>query len=212
MPCPRLTPAARLLSLLVAAVAGGGLAAQALGSAEFLGRAGWPLLWHLSSYFTILTALLVAATTGAEALTGRAAPPGWSGGLTVWSLMAGVAYHALLSGLWTPQGPSLWADHALHLALPALMAAQWLATPRPALTVRHALLWLLWPLAYLLLTLARGALTGSYPYPFLDPHVAGVSGLLGTVVALGLAFLLMGLALVSLSHSRRAPASAASRP
>ncbi|MGC3777767.1 Pr6Pr family membrane protein, partial [Escherichia coli] len=40
-------------------------------------------------------------------------------------------------------------------------------------SLKKALLWLVYPLGYLMVTLWRGALSGFYPYPFIDVNALG---------------------------------------
>ena len=62
----------------------------------------------------------------------------------------------------------------LHEIIPIVVVLDWLIDP-PAvrLTTRGALLWLLFPVAWIVYVLVRGALVGKYPYPFLDPANGG---------------------------------------
>jgi hypothetical protein len=67
-----------------------------------------------------------------------------------------------------------WVDSVLHRVAPIVLMADWLIEPphRP-IPFRRALVWLGFPLVWLVLTLVRGAIDGRYPYPFLDPANGG---------------------------------------
>jgi hypothetical protein len=54
--------------------------------------------------------------------------------------------------------------------MPLVMLADWLVTP-PArrLRLRQGMLWLSFPLVWIVYTIIRGAIVNKYPYPFLDP-------------------------------------------
>jgi hypothetical protein len=61
-----------------------------------------------------------------------------------------------------------------HLLMPLWVLFDWVAFPpatRP--TYRRSRIWLVYPLVYLFFSLARGAITGWYPYPFLNPSQPG---------------------------------------
>jgi hypothetical protein len=57
-----------------------------------------------------------------------------------------------------------------------------------------------YPLVYLVYTLIRGSVTGTYPYPFLDVCVIGYGRMLANAAVLLIAFLGMGLAIVAISR------------
>jgi hypothetical protein len=56
------------------------------------------------------------------------------------------------------------------------------------------------PLAYFPYALARGALDGRYPYPFIDVGTLGWARVLGNAAAIAAAFLIAGYALVWLDR------------
>lgn len=93
----------------------------------------------------------------------------------------------------------------LGLALQAMAnhaANGWAGRGQP-LSWWRASQWLLWPLGYCLGALAGGALTGWYPYFFLDPRVLGAGGVALAILALALLFLLLGLGVVAAGRATR---------
>ncbi|MFV0484685.1 MAG: Pr6Pr family membrane protein [Candidatus Saccharimonadales bacterium] len=52
--------------------------------------------------------------------------------------------------------------------------------PIKKLRFSRALLWLLYPLVYLVCSLLRGAYDGFYPYPFINPNANGVTPVIVT--------------------------------
>ncbi len=130
-------------------------------------------LWVLLGYFTILTNLGVAAACLAIACNRW---PGWwpypkntLGCLAVSIVQVGVVYHWLLSGLWNPQGLHWLSDQGLHSVVPILFFVFWVRhAPKAGLTYVDAARWLIYPTAYFAYALARGALDGWYPYPFIE--------------------------------------------
>jgi hypothetical protein len=67
-----------------------------------------------------------------------------------------------------------WVDVVLHKITPIAVVLDWLLAPPPSrITAGTAAAWLMFPAAWLTLTLLRDAIDGWYPYPFLDPANGG---------------------------------------
>ncbi len=195
-----LSPAARLTAAFLATVAVVAIAVQSTvipdGPDTVAGT-----IWVMAGYFTILTNTMVAVSTGVMAARGWALSPGWLGGLTLWIGIVGVIYHTMLSDLWNPQGLAWWADQGVHSAVPVLTFAWWAGfAPKAGLGLRHAALWLAWPLIYLAYALVRAGFTGAYPYPFIDLNVLSLGDFAANVAGLSLGFFLGGTALVGLAR------------
>ncbi len=158
-----------------------------------------------ASYFTVLSNLFVAAVaTAAAARADGGRDLRWRGCAVTAIVVVGVGYHVLLREVWDPQGLQWLADVLLHYAVPVFALLWWLALPpRKRIPPAAPLLWLAWPAAYLAYALLRGAVTGSYPYYFLDTGRLGMARVLANAAGLGLAFLLAGLLLRALAHLRR---------
>ena len=83
-----------------------------------------------------------------------------------------------------------WTGIVLHRLAPVVALADWLLTPRRrSPSARRILWWQLYPLGFLTLTWTRGAVTGWYPYEFLDPTASSWAQVLSTTVIVLLAFL-----------------------
>ncbi|GHD98593.1 hypothetical protein U879_12390 [Defluviimonas sp. 20V17] len=192
----------RFLPAVIAVLALAALVAQFLVSSDLMGSPGsGAVLWRMAGYFTILTNLLVLITFALAAVDDRRIGAGWSGGLTLWILVVGAVYHAVLAALWQPKGLAWWADQGLHTAVPVLVLLWWLwLADKRGLRPRHATLWLIWPLVYCAYALTRGAFSGFYPYPFLDVARLGPAMVALNVAGLIVAFALGGLALVALAR------------
>ena len=131
-------------------------------------------LWSMAGFFTILSNLLMTATMLTIAATGRRLPFGWMSMVTLSMIMVGLVYHTILAQHFTFSGLRWWVDMALHSVLPALMLWFWLMeTSRNDPRGGQPLWWLLWPAGYAVYALVRGALTGRYPYPFLNIDTLG---------------------------------------
>lgn len=70
-----------------------------------------------------------------------------------------------------------WVNFVLHYVMPVAIVLDWLvAPPVSKLNPRQALLAFAFPAMYLVYVMVRGAGTGWYPYPFLNPENVGGYG------------------------------------
>ncbi len=185
------------------------IATGAAGTAAVLARVG-----NYFSFFTILTNLLVAITLTFSLAAGRTA---WGklfaratvhAGVAVYIAIVGMIYSLLLRHIWNPTGAQKLADVLLHDLIPVTYVLYWLIlVPKSSLRWKHAVLWLAYPVAYMIYTLARGVAIGWYPYPFIDASVLGFPRALGNGALVLLAFFVVGLIAVAIGRvrSRRAP-------
>lgn len=162
------------------------------------------------SYFTIQNNILAAVTLLLSALL-TAAHRGsrldvLRGAVTVYMLVVGIGFAVLLNQM--EEGVALtavpWDNVVLHYLMPLGMLVDYLVDrPRRRLFFAVSLTWLAYPIAYLAYTMVRGASTGWYPYPFLNPDTQGSAAVVGTV--LGLLVLTIGLiwCVCALSPRRR---------
>ncbi|GHG33489.1 MULTISPECIES: Pr6Pr family membrane protein [Amycolatopsis] len=146
---------------------------------------------NLLCFFTIDSNLLVTITAALVALgraRGRLFTVLWLDAL-VGIIVTGIVYQVALAGLYELHGLSLVSDTMLHKVTPILFVLGWLlAGPRGALTWRTVWWSLLYPLAWLAFTLPRGAITGFYPYPFVDAGALGYGQVTLNCVFIGLFF------------------------
>jgi hypothetical protein len=76
-----------------------------------------------------------------------------------------------------------WDNTVLHYIMPIAIIVDWLAATRVGLiNFKSALIWLVFPLAYLIYSLIRGAIVDWYPYPFVNPSTHGYLGVIATSV------------------------------
>ena len=149
-------------------------------------------LFHLVSYFTILSNLLVLVTTLAAARDPHVDGPVWrvlrlDGVVAI--TITGVVHWFLLRPLSDLAGWSYAVDKLLHVVVPLLTVVGWVAFgPRRRVTGRVVLLALIYPFGWLFYTLVVGAVSGWYPYPFLDVGESGPAAV--TVAALGITLFL----------------------
>lgn len=171
------------------------------------------------SFFTILTNVLVAVALtlpviGAGTRLGRwGASEGVRAGVTMYAVVVGLVYHFLLHATWDPQGWALVANLLLHYAMPAAMLLDWLRfTPKGRLRWIDAPKWLAFPLIYGGWTLLHGAVSGWYPYWFIDVDQLGLARVALNFGGLLVFFLIVGCGLVAgdrlFGRRDRRPASA----
>jgi len=162
------------------------------------------------SFFTILTNFLVALVFTATVLSPTTGwgqffrRPSVQAGTAAYIAIVGIVYRLLLRQLWNPQGMQWVADAILHDVIPVGYVVYWLVFgPRTGLRWKDAVGWLAYPGVYLVYVLARGAVSGEYPYPFMDVKVLGYVGVMAHAAVLLLVFLGMGLLVVAVGRWTR---------
>ena len=134
------------------------------------------------SFFTIQTNLLAIAMLGLVVIVRPAERTARfdavRGAVTLYITITGVVFAVLLAGLQESLDTHIaWVDFTVHKLIPVVLVADWLIDPpRHRLPFGIGLAWLLYPLAYLVYTLIRGAEVDWYPYPFLDVAKHGYGG------------------------------------
>ncbi|NMH93336.1 Pr6Pr family membrane protein [Pseudonocardia bannensis] len=150
---------------------------------------------NLLAHFTILSNLLLGATSLRLALD----PARPATGLRILRLDAvlgiavtGIVYHLVLAPLSQSAGVAWFADQLLHTAAPLLGVVGWLLFGPRGLVTPAVVAWsTLYPLLWLAVTMARGAVVDWYPYPFMDVAALGyarvaLNGIVVTVLFLAL--------------------------
>jgi hypothetical protein len=128
------------------------------------------------SYFTVLSNLFAVAMLLHGAL--RSARERsvtvelLRGAAVAYILTTGIVYLLLLSGH-APTYP--WVNAILHYLMPVAVMLDWLLDPpRVRLDPAHTVvLWMAFPVSYVIYTLIRGAIVDWYPYFFVNPHRSG---------------------------------------
>ena len=158
------------------------------------------------SFYTILTNILVALCFTVLLLKPKS---GWGRffsksttgtAIAVYITIVGIVYNIILRFIWNPQGLQMVVDESLHLIIPVLFILYWLIfAPKAGLRWKNVFPWLIFPFVYLLLILIRGALSGFYPYPFIDVKTLGYNKVLLNSGGLCIAFLLLSLLFVTIA-------------
>ena len=167
---------------------------------------------HFFSFFTILSnvlaaaALLIPLVSPASSAGRFLARPGVRTAITGYIIVVGVVYFLLLRDLSRATGARLYFERALHYLTPPLFVLDWLLfVPKADVPWTVGLTALEFPAAYAVWTLIHGAITGWYPYPFLDVGDLGYPRTLLNIAGLVFAFLVLELALVGCGAPHAAP-------
>ena len=140
------------------------------------------------SYFTIQSNAIAAAVflVGAARVR-RPATPGWElvRGAAALNMTVTYVVFALLLADTDVDVSNSWVNTVVHGLFPLAVMADWVVDP-PAhpVSTRGSLTWLAYPLLWLAYTMVRGAITGWYPYPFLDPANGGYASVALYVAAI----------------------------
>jgi len=134
-------------------------------------------LVRFCSYLTIWFNVLVAWSTLTLALGRDRDSRVWRAlrlDAVVLATVGGLVHFFFLRPLLDLTGWDLAADRLLHIAVPVLALAGWLAFgPRGRAGRRDLVPFLVLPVAWLVYTLVRGELVEWYPYPFVDVNAHG---------------------------------------
>lgn len=220
--------AAMALAILAAVIA---QLARSVATAAELGRDVGVTIANFFSFFTVLSNTAAAVVLLWAAIrfwaSGRRAdaePAGLATALacvSTYMIITGIVYNLLLRGITLPQGsePIPWSNEILHLAGPLFLLADVLLAPlRRALPWRALWAILAFPVLWVVYTMLRGPLvanpaTGApywYPYPFLDPNLAGWGSVVLYVIAIALAIVAVGALVVWWGRRRGLPHAAES--
>lgn len=165
------------------------------------GEPFYQAFWNLVGYFTIWTNGLVAAFM---LRTGWKKPDcknqnfqAAAGFVTTQILIVGLIYHFMLRHLYHLQGLFQVADHGLHVVMPALVFAYWVAyAGKDRLSLLDPLKWLWFLVIYATYAFIRGGLTGKYAYPFIDLNQISILQAVITSAILAIVFYGIGAGLV----------------
>lgn len=132
------------------------------------------------SYFTIMTNILVAVCFTVLYLNSGSKWYSWFSkstvltATTVYILIVGAVYNLVLRATNHPHGIGILADELLHSVMPIYFLFFWIKyVSKGNLKYQNAKVWLIYPLLYLVYTLAKGIFVHQYPYFFMDVDKIG---------------------------------------
>ena len=161
-------------------------------------------LANFFSFFTIesnLFAAIILLYSGNYVLTKHAPSSrlNWlRGASTLYMAITGIIFSLLLAGLENVQLTAVpWDNTVLHYIMPIAVVGLWfIDPPKQTFSYTKSLIWILFPLGYGVYTWIRGAITGWYPYPFMNPDISGIGGLIVVSISIAIGSALLGLILV----------------
>ncbi|HET6745645.1 MAG TPA: Pr6Pr family membrane protein [Candidatus Limnocylindria bacterium] len=159
------------------------------------------------SYFTIQSNLIAVAALLVAAATWRVARSKmvdfFRGAATTYMTVTFVVFALLLADT-DVDTAIVWVDRVLHRVIPIVMMADWLLDPpNSRIDLRRAMWWAAYPVAWVAYTMVRGAIVGTYPYPFLDPANGGYGTVLVYSVAILIGLLIFIYAIVWIGNAMR---------
>jgi hypothetical protein len=161
------------------------------------------------SYFTILSNMLAAAALTAPLVAPNGRLAQWAersgprAAIATYLIITAAVYHLLLAGLWKLEGLRLVSNTLLHTVTPAAYLidlalrggqgrARWIVAAKA----------MAFPVLFGAWTLVHGALSGFYPYPFMNVAKRGYPAVVLTMVEMSLAFAAVALVFVALVRVR----------
>lgn len=171
------------------------------------------------SYFTIISNILAAAALTAPLVAPASGLARWADAastriaIAVYLAITAVIYHTLLAHLWDLPPWRQVSSHIQHSITPALFLIDWMLRggQGPAgwyAAVRAVRI----PAVYGGWTLIHGALSGFYPYPFLNVAKRGYPSVLVTMAVMFIGFLVVALAFTALHRARARMAQGQANP
>ena len=178
-----------------------------------VGFSQWEGVVRFFSYFTVQTNSLAALVLTVFAI--KTGPEEWlvhpfvRSAVATYIVMVGIIYNTVLRPLEPLQNVMSFTNIVMHYVMPVAYLLFWLTCVRKAgLRWYDPLLWLIYPLFYLGFVLARGKMSGFYPYPFIDAKTLGYAGVTANTAGLLVVCAAIGMCLVLIGWwlARRQPA------
>lgn len=163
------------------------------------------------SYFTIQSNIYCAVmlVMGAALIASNKPYGPWftflRGGMVINMAITGLVYVLILqhaagahAGLhWS------WQNFVAHQLAPVFVAVEWLVwAPNYQISWKQSFLWLMYPVLWLVYTFIHAAVTGWYPYPFLDPALVGSGGVISYIIGITIGFCLIASLVAWVSRRR----------
>ncbi|WP_428328896.1 Pr6Pr family membrane protein [Mucilaginibacter sp.] len=171
----------------------------------------------LFSYFTILSNILMVVCltiilTAPKSAWGRFFSKNTViTSITFYMVVVGLIYNILLRNIVQLEGLFKLANELLHVVNPLLLIIYWLFfVPKDGLKLKAILTWLWYPFIYFVYSVIRGAISGDYPYPFLNVAKFGFTRVMINAVILLPLFWILGALFIILAqylHKKRITAS-----
>ncbi len=150
-------------------------------------------------FFTILTNILAALAFTAPFLPERNRVRRFfsiqevRAAIALYILVVMVVYYALLAKIHNPVGLNAITNIGLHFLIPVLYIFDWLIFAlKDKLSYRTLPWWVVYPVVYGGFNIIRGAMTGFYPYPFINVTELGWGMVFINMIGFTLIYLIGG--------------------
>ncbi len=121
------------------------------------------------------------------------------GGVMIYTTITFLVFATILEPLWQETGLQLLGSIALHYINPLLVIAYvYINKERLNFKVRDSLLWIIYPILYLVFLTTWGILTGDFLYPFFQIETVGVFGFIIVILGLIVLFMLLSFLVVKI--------------
>jgi len=162
---------------------------------------------RLLFFFTIDSSIFVLILFGFRILSGKytgiiSAHSVISGAVTINILVTGIVFFLLLRSFESQFGPLLYAGNMmLHYILPVLCFYYFMIYAKEEkISFAYIGYWIIFPSLYFLVTLVRGAITGKYPYPFLNANTLGYPKVLVNSLLILIFIIILSIAIILLNR------------
>jgi hypothetical protein len=160
---------------------------------------------HFFSYFTILSNVMVLLCCFFTVFWSKSraglffTKPETVTAVTLYILIVGIIYNAILRFLSQPRGLLSIVDELLHVVVPlCFFLYWWLFLDKMPIRWSHIFYWLIFPLIYLFYTLWHGSFSGFYPYPFVNVSELGMNRVILNSFSVTFVFVIIGILLIVL--------------
>lgn len=159
-----------------------------------LGRSFFGAMFHFFSFYTNWTNILLVMIY-IDVFRGFSNMSSAVTGVTGLSsiIMVMIVYHFLLSATHHPVGIDKITNVIMHYVTPVLFTLFWITSRHfGALSWRDLYKFILFPMTFLIFTYVKAAITGEYPYDFLNYSLNGFSGVAPIIGAIVVLILFLG--------------------
>lgn len=124
--------------------------------------------------------------------------------ITVYIIIVGLVFNLLLRSVVDLKGLHAIVSEIFHTVVPVLFFLYWLFYVNlEKVSIKTVLLWLFYPIVYVIYTLLHGIYTDFYPYPFIDATKLGFPIAMINGLFVLLAFVVFSVILVFISRLKR---------
>ena len=159
------------------------------------------------SFYTTQTNLIVAGWITLSLIfykkedTPAILHPSVHGAITGYISVTWIVFALLLSASYQPTGIEAFTNISMHYIIPIAFIIDWfISESNVEYQYSWVVYWLIYPFLYLAYTVIRGAITGFYPYFFVDLNEITVYALILNVVVLTIFFTLLGAVIIFLNR------------